>query len=365
MPVEAPIKPIATFADIMSKELEGVVPPPTAIGAPTTTQPVKIIEPKPAVTEPKPVTNFDEVDREIETGKRSPKSDDFKRVKTAASEFRKKFEEAEPKLKEYEKELSELKKAPKHNAELIKTITEERDRYKGMFEQVAVEISPEFHAKYQTRLDSVKATLPSDTADKFMAVLQLPDSDIKRQHLAELTSEMTEFQVAEIVAANREVRTILNDRQGELKKAQDSLAKIGEERTKKAQERTTALSKTFDDVIAKSQDPKNGIPAFQTKEGNEAWNKGVNERLAVAKAIFDGNLDSDAEKAEAALWASTAPEFLKQLKSVTAELAAANETIAKMRGSTPAIAGQGTPGNTGAKLTFAQRVDAEMRGQLP
>lgn len=350
----------ASFAEKMASEMKPLEAQKLAeTGKPANTEATPVT-PKPAATEPKPV-DFEAVDKEIESGRRSPKSDDFKRVKTAASEFRKKYEEAEPKLKEYEKELTELKKAPKHNAELIKTITEERDRYKGMFEQVAVEISPEFHAKYKTRLDAVKTGLPSDHADKLMSLLQLPDSDVKRKHLAEITSEMDEFQVAEVVAANREVRTILNERQGELTKAQESLSKIGEERTKKQQERQTALSKAFDDVIARSQDPKDGIPVFQTKEGDEAWNKGVSERLGVAKAIFSG-IESDSERADAAMWAAAAPEFLKQLKNVTTELATANETIAKLRGSTPSLDGQGFQRTDGHKMSFGELVNRDIKG---
>lgn len=363
MPVETPEKP-ASFAEKMAAEMKPLEAQKLGeAGQKPPTEPVKAVAPKPSEPAKSTTQNFDDVDREIESGKRSPKSEDFKRVKTAASEFRKKYEEAEPKLKEYEKELTELKKAPKHNAELIKQITEERDRYKGMFEQVAVEISPEFHAKYQKRLDEVKSSLPSDTADKLMALLQLPDSEAKRKHLAELTVEMDEFQVAEVVAANREVRSILNQRQGELSKAQESLTKIGEERTKKAQERQTALAKTFEEVISKSQDPKDGIPVFQTREGDEAWNKGVQERVAVAKAIFSG-IEDDSERADAAMWAAAAPEFLTQLKTVTAELATANETIAKLRGSSPSLDGQGgRAADGGRKLSFGELVSRDMKGQ--
>lgn len=366
---EVPQKPLVSFAEAMKKEMAPLdasrlaesgqaAPPQNQEQAPKADD-----APKP---DAKPATNFDEVDREIETGRRSPKSEDFKRVKTAAAEARRKVEEYEPKVAQYEKELAELKKAPKHNAELIKQITEERDRYKGMFEQVAVEISPEFHAKYKTRLDNVKASLPAEHAERLMAVLQLPDSDVKRKHLAEITSEMDEFQVAEVVAANREVRTILNERQGELSKSHEALSKIGEERTKKQQERQAALGKTFEEVIAKAQDSKDGIPVFQSKEGDEEWNKGVNERVAVAKAIFNGEFDSDSERAEASLWAAAAPGILDTSKAtisrLESELATAKETIARMTGSTPALDGHGGAGAEGRKMSFAEKVNRDIKG---
>lgn len=366
MPTEAPPK---SFAEAMKAEMAPLEAAKLAESGQQSkpAQPVVKAEPqKSASPDLKPATNYDEVDKEIETGRRSPKSDDFKRVKTAASEFRKKYEEAEPKLKEYEKELAELKKSPKHNAELIKQITDERDRYKGMFEQVAVEISPEFHAKYKTRLDNVKASLPSEQAEKLMAVLQLPDSDVKRKHLAEITSEMDEFQVAEVVAANREVRTILNERQGELSKSHEALSKIGEERTKKQQERQTALEKTFEEVISKAQNAKDGIPVFQPKEGDEAWNKGVNERVAVARAIFNSEFESDSERAEASLWAAAAPGILDTsratISKLESDLATAKETIARMTGATPALDGHGGAGSDGTKLSFAEKVNRDIKG---
>lgn len=354
----------ASFADNMAKEMKPLEAQKLAESgqpkAPASTE-AKPVTQQPATTEAKPV-DFEAVDKDIESGKRSPKSDDFKRVKTAASEFRKKYEEAEPKLKEYEKELTDLRKQPKHNAELIKQITEERDRYKGMFEQVAVEISPEFHAKYAKRLESVKVGLPSEQADKLMSLLTLPDSDVKRKHLAEVTSEMDEFQVAEVVAANREVRTILNERQGELNKSQEALGKIGEERTKKQQERQTALGKAFEDVVSRAQDGKEGNPVFQLQDNNEEWNKSVAQRIAVAKTIFNGDFDNDSEKAEASLWASSAPEFLRQLKAVTQELQEAKSVIGKMQSSNPVLDGRGASGPSGETLTFAQKVNRDMRG---
>ncbi len=357
MPVEAPPKP---FNQVMAEALKdvdaaklaesGVKPPPAA--APKEAPPA----PKPAA-EIKP-NAVEDVDREIVEGRRKPYAEDFKRVKHAADEGWKKAKELEPKVQEYEKELAELRKQPKHNAEMIKQLTDDRDRYKGMFEQVAVEISPEFHAKYKTRLESVKSTLPPETADKLMSLLQLPDSEMKRQHLSEMTSDMNEFQVAEIVAANRDVRSIINERQSELNKAQESLSKIGEERNKKQQEHADALGKAFEETVTKA---KVNIPVFQSKEGDDTWNKGVNERLAVAKAIFSGDLN-DTDKAEGALWAAAAPTFLAQLKQTTTELEEAKATIAKMQGSNPQISGQGAPNAQGRKLTFAEKVAADMKG---
>src|SRR6185436_18433428 len=138
MPAEAPVRP-TPFNQIMSEALKDV----DAAKLAEVTKGTPPAETKPALepTKPAPVqqqTPTEDLDKEIETGRRAPKTEDFKRIKHAADEGWKKAKELEPKLKEYEKELADLRKQPKHNADLIKQVTEDRDKYKSMFEQVAV-----------------------------------------------------------------------------------------------------------------------------------------------------------------------------------------------------------------------------------
>lgn len=290
----------------------------------------------------------DEVDEQIESGKRNPKPEDFKRVRQWAKGEQKKREEYEGKVKTYESELTELKKAPKHNAKLIEELTQERDKYKAIHDQVLVEFSPEFHAKYQARIDSVASQLKAavgDKADKVFELIQLPDSDSKRKALGELADGMDDFAIGEITLANRDMRVILTDRKGEISKAKESLDTIAKDRQEKATKAAQEHAKHFESVVSRFQDAKEGDPMFQVKDGDtddvKAWNSQVQERVEVAKAIFSDAFETPAERAQAALDAASKPALLKQLIAQNTEIATLKETVSKMTAANPSLEGSG------------------------
>jgi hypothetical protein len=114
---------------------------------------------QPKEVKPEPKVEAKDPDEDIISGKRNPKGEDFKRVKTAAAEAAKQRDEIKARAETFEKELTELKKAPKHNAELISKIEKERDDFRGKYEQVALAFDPDFNAGYQSKIDSVLANV--------------------------------------------------------------------------------------------------------------------------------------------------------------------------------------------------------------
>lgn len=310
-------------------------------------------------------------DEEILTGKRNPKGDDFKRVKTAAAAAAKERDEARGKLGEFEKELTELRKAPKHNAELIKTLEKERDELKQKWEAVAAQFDPGFNAKYQAKVDvavaALKPLLPADRAEKIAALLQQPESEWKRKAMAELIEDLDSFTVGELAVANRDIRAIMAERQAELGRANEVLTKSAEERQKKAQAHAEAVQKAFEAELSRRQekDGKDAIPVFQLREGDsddvKQWNAGVQERSKVAKAIFEERFESASEKAEAAIWAAAAPGFLAQLKAVQSENASLKDTLAKLQAASPSVSGGGDEAPAKPERGgFMQKVVADM-----
>lgn len=325
--------------------------------------PVKVTPP---ATTPDP-------DDEIITGKRSPKSEDFKRVKTTAAAARKEADELKSKFGEAEKELTELRKRPVHNADLIKKIEDEREHFKTLYETVALEFVPEFQQKYKDRLDratsGLKSVLPADVAAKVGHLLQMPESESKQKALSEIAAELNEIQVGEIVAANREVRLTLADREAELGKSREALDKIATDRQNKAREHGERLGQLFDSVVGQAQakDSKTAIPVFELRDGDgedvKQWNDGVSERVKVAKAIFSGQQEPE-DRAQAALWAASAPEFLAELKAAQSALAERDQLIAKLQGASPGINGSGKgDGDKGPVLgSFARGVASDLAG---
>lgn len=321
--------------------------------APATPPPAKPVAAAPPATDP---------DDEIISGKRSPKSEDFRRVKTRATEAQKLADELRGKLAELEKQKpSKLydEKISKLEVEL-KSLAE----YKTKWEGVAAQFDPAFQTKYQTKVDSVigavKPLLPQDKAENIAAVLQMADSPYKIENLKALTEDLDQITVSEITAANREVRGIFAERKAELEKSGEILNKAHEERQKQSREAAERSGKAFEETFKKFTEGESAIPVFQKREDDKEWNKGVEERERVARVIFNGEFESDSDKAEAAAWSAAAPGILAWAKNSIAakdaELAEAKATIERLQGSSPAING-GKPADAGGqKTTFLDRM---------
>lgn len=357
------------FLQMMSANAKGAkteavaAPPAQPEILPPPAQPDK---PAPSVSAPPPTATpavVHDPDDEILTGKRSPKSDDFRRVKEGRDAERKAKEELRAKLEPVEKELTELRKAPKHNSELIKKLESERDDFKGKYEAFIVQFTPEFTAKFDGQIANVvaglKTVMPEGDAQKLAELLQIPDSDAKKRAISEITEAMDQFQVAEVVAANREIRRINGDRREAITKANQTLSTIAQERQKQSEESSARMTKLFDEIYASATQGDKAIPVYQKREGDEAWNKGVEERARVARAVFNGEFDNPEDKAQAALWAAAAPGILADYKAAVtakdAELAELKDTIAKLQGANPGL-GTGSTTATVGKKSFLDRM---------
>lgn len=358
-----------SFLDALNQDLKDTPNPldPKAI-APAGTPPPEPTPPTPRPTAPDPkplVAPEDAADEEILAGRRSPKSEDFKRVKTNAATFRTEAETAKAELSKARKELETALKAPKPDMAEIETLKQELAKHKTISETIGLEFNEEFQKKYEGKfsaiLSGLKAGLPPDRADKIVTALGLPDSEFKRKQLAELTEGMDSFLLTEIATANRDLRGINAERQSELTNAGTKLAELHKQKQEAGQKRQAELGEAFSTALKRAQDPDptKGISVFQAREGDEAWNGKVKERAAIAKVIYEGDFAHDNERADAAMWAAAAPAFLEDLAAQSKEIASLKETIAKMQGSNPSIQGGG--GGTQPKPGgFLDRVNSEL-----
>lgn len=332
--------------------------PTTPAPAPTTQTPPPAQPATPAnVAQPKPAgdsSGTHDPDEEIVSGKRSPKSDDFKRVKNAANEARKKLEEIESAKKTIEeqyqkaqKELEEARKNPAVTAKELEEARAEAAKWKSQYSEVALETLPEFTAKYQARFDEATAGLKAmlgAKAEKVLAALQLPDGEDKAEILEKLTDGLNEFQKGEIFGTNRELRKINTERNKELAQANEKLGKIAQERATKAQERQAALDREFQQTLSKMQDAKDGIPGFILREEktpeDKQYNTMVKERAQIAHKIYTGQLDAP-EMARQAAMAANAPYLLEQLKASAAREEQMAAALKQLQGSAPNVQNQG------------------------
>lgn len=335
-------------------------PPPAAPAPPPE-------PPKPAATAPAVPAATTDPDDEILSGKRNPKSEDFRRVKTRAQEAQKERDELKGKWEAANKELDEAKKAPKHNAELIKQIEKERDEYKSKHDAFIVQFTPEFHQKFDAQIGTVisglKTIVPEAEANKLAEILQLPDGEYKRKMIAEVTEGMDSFTVSEIANANRDIRRISQERKAQIDNANKTLTGIAEERQKQSREIAERQSKALEETLKVFTEGEKAIPIFKKRDGDEAWNKGVEERIRVARVIQSGQFESDEDRAEAAAWAAAAPGILQDYQATViakdAEIAQLKSTLEKLQGASPGVTGaQPSGGATPKRGGFMEKMSA-------
>lgn len=337
----------AAYEKELGKPLDPAVekPPAQAPAAPPASPAAAPVVP-PVATPPVAAPAADP-DDEIIQGKRSPKSDDFKRVKSAASEAKTRLAEIEKakvaleeQYKTAQAELETEKKSPKHNAELINQLTKERDEALTKFNEVAFDFIPEIQQKFDGRKAEATAGLKAmvKNSDEIISVLEMPESEHKKKLLNELTAEMGEIEKGEIVATNRDLRKINAEYSQDRKKANEAIAKIASERTAKQQAAQAEYNKHFEEQIARFQDAKEGLPGFVAK--SDADKPLINERIAVARQVYSGQLPPQ-ERAKMAAFAAMTPELLKQLSAQNALLAERDAVIAKLQGAGPTVPGGG------------------------
>lgn len=301
---------------------------------------------------------------------KSPKAaEDFKSIKKRALAAEAKAAEAEKtiaaRVKEYE---DKLKSAPKSDPKELEAIRAEADKYKSLVETIGVEFDPAFQAKYEKRagavIDQLKLVIPEAVLKRLGELLPMPDGPHKQQQLAEITEGLDDLQKLELFQANRDFRAIANERNAELSKSREKFAELQKGKQAETDKLKERLGKAFDAATERVRDKENGVFLFQPKDGDEAWNKAADERVTLARHIYDGNFETDDERADAAFWAASAPAILQDALETKKELAAVTERLQKISGASPKINDAGKTGDEAKQpASFSERVAAGMVGR--
>lgn len=349
--VETPQRP-TSFRDALKAGAEAQRAKDEGKPAPTTPPPAPApaappAEPQKPATPPPPAEPEGLLpdDNDRAEGKKPAKGNDFRRVKTYAEKMEKDSKEARAKLSEYEKELVELRKRPKANEDEIQKVIAERDQFKSQFEVVALELTPEFNQKYGQRqektLGSLKEVLQPEVFAKAATLLQLQESPHKQRLMTEFLEELGPYESGEILAANRELRSVAAERAAELANSHAKLGEIVTARQKAQQEQQAKLDALFEaeEKVALEADPFYQLKQGDTKEVAE-WNESVRERRQVAKAIFRGALKPE-EMAKNALKISSFHILTGKLAQLEARNKELEGVVQKIQGAGPSVVGGG------------------------
>lgn len=271
-----------------------------------------------------------EVPAEIKSPKAAEQWKTLKREKIAmekkAADLEAKLASANPnKVAEYEAKL--------------KAIEADRNDMSERLKLLAIERHPEFSKKYETKTSQVHAQLKAVAGaegEKLVALLSAPDSTVKAQEIDNIVAGMTPANQSRFGALLVKLEDINSERAAEIeaKKADFENYKEGvlSQNSRNSAESKAKAAQIWDKVSAEAR----ALELFEAKEGDEAWNTEVGQRLQTAQSIFNGE-SSEEDLAKAALWAAAAPKYREIVYAQNSQITKLQKELAAYKDSEPKV----------------------------
>lgn len=224
----------------------------------------------------------------------------------------------------------------------FETIKKERDQYKTILKDVAIERDPQFKTKYDTQtkvvVDAAKLAA-GDHGDKLGKLLAYPNSPWRDEQISKLVEELPASAKRRVEAALLNLEQIDLARSTEIESARQTFDEKQSAIMTQQKEREAAMKANMGNVfegIHKEWTSKH--PFFQKKQGDSkediAYNTEVDQSIELARQIFMGEQSAE-ELAQAAFWAASGSRVLKGYMQVVKELEQANKALDRMRGVQP------------------------------
>lgn len=318
-------------------------------------------DPAPAqAPEPEPIEAEADPEPEVEA-KESRSAKDFKLIKQERDEWKTKYDEISTKIADLEQAT-----APTEELEKLRADYEEMSKTLSV---TNLERHPKFREQYvkpiEAQVDRAKAYVPAEDRDKLAKVLTMPVGEARANALDDLVGDLPASRQAYLQNIVSRIDEISYERDTALAESKESYDKLVQEENliseKKTAERDNQLNKSFNTMLREAQD---NIPIYQLREGDEEWNQGVRERVALAKKILmEQNSFEDA--ATAALWAASGGALVEQNSALVEHNRRLQTELNKLKGAEPSAAGGSvTGGNKKAAAkpdSFSDRVMGQLR----
>jgi hypothetical protein len=227
------------------------------------------------------------------------------------------------------------------------------------FIKTSVERDPKFVAWYENEtskaMTKAKTLAGPDKADAIEKLIKLPDSDYKKaqieEFLADIDSDYTKTRLIKALDAFDDIEA---SRQADIADADKTRKKFQIESQAQIESRVKTNKAGVEQAIKMASDPANGSPLFQKRAGDDAWNKGVDQRIgAVQELLLHPDKISPQEAVKAAFMAVSLPtiaaQYATERKSWAEKEANYQAQIAALTGAQPGRGNTTQPAQGGAQ----------------
>lgn len=227
-------------------------------------------------------------------------------------------------------------------------LTKERDVLSERLRLVDVEKHPKFQTYFENKtsaqLELAKAIVGTENSEAMLKALKMPEGASKDYEIERLTAGLTavkQGKLGSVLAALDQIQQEKAQAIADAKANYEEMTKAEKARFNRQQSDNAAfVNKTFADTTAKAMDAKEGLFVFQKKADDTAWNAEVDQRIEVAKQLFQGQ-NKPESLAQAALYASALPAVLKAYQSekeaTGKEIESLKAQVAKLTAANPGV----------------------------
>lgn len=302
---------------------------------------------------------------------RKNRSEKEQALRTEITAHTARVKELESKLGEAEVKLSAK---PETDPEVQSEVERLRAENKQLTEALIVtEVTahPKFKAHYAAKegevIEEAKRIVGQEKAPEIERILKLRDPEYRQAKLREFIGELDEYERSALISVGRDWDKIEVDRDREIKKANEHRDTVAGQNAMQAKARAEQFEKNkqklWTETLAGLQDPTNGSPIYQKREGQPEWNAAVDKRVAKAQALlYAKNLEPE-KVFRAAFDAVAFPELLASYKTM---MEGATEKISTLEAQVKALSsaqprsGNGS-GDTGEKADLPVNTDPRTR----
>ena len=267
------------------------------------------------------------------------------------------LKERDAKISELSSRVSEFEKAPKPAAiaDDDPRIVEAKKREDELSERLRlVDITqhPKFKAFYDgkknAQIEMAKKIVGAESSEQIATLLSLPDNAYRQEKIEELVGQLSPIQQSRIGSVLNSLNEIEIEREGQIEQAKKDYTAYQEKAKKDGETRQAELKsnveKGFTTVLSTLQNSKDkdGLFIFQKQDGNEDWNKGVDERVAYAKNLIFGQNDPQALM-RAAFHAAALPGVVKSYQTLLSQVQGLQEQVKGLTAAQPNLQSHTTP----------------------
>lgn len=320
-------------------------------------------------------TDADEIDQE-KMPRSTPDWEKYKaKYKGRTADLKAELTANQAKIKEYEAKAAEYETKLKSAPAVDPAIQQEVERLKAenailndKITVLDVTQHPKFVAYYEGKskssIEKAKRLVGEEKAAQVERILGLPDSDYKTMEIETFVNELSPLQSSRMAVVIDEMENTRLERERDIKDANEHKGKLTTEQEAHARSTATKnkafMEQAFGQAVKALQDPKEGSPIYQLKEGDDAWNAGVSKRIDTVKTLLMGNSAKPEDIIRGAFQAAAYPDVLRAYQTDKAAWAAEKATLeAQVKELSAAQPGPGGAGGNGAESGDKLPADAD------